>query len=155
MRLRLVPPAAVVAAAAVFATAPNALAATTGLDPIRVSGATDTGALSRAAVPVTIVLAPRDKAGLDRAAAAGGGLTPAQFNSRFAPSTTTVQAVRSWASANGLTVSSVSSNRVLVRVSGSAAAVGRAFGTALHSFRAPDGSTFFAPARQATVPAAF
>src|SRR5690348_4062262 len=153
MRLRLVPPAAVVAAAAVFATAPNALAATTGLDPIRVSGATDTGALSRSAVPVTIVLAPRDQAGLDRAAKAGGGLTPAQFNSRFAPSTTTVQAVRSWASANGLS-SSVSANRLLVRVSGSASAVGRAFGTRLHSFSA-NGSTFFAPATKATVPAAF
>jgi pseudomonalisin len=155
MRLRLVPPAAVVAAAAVFATAPNALAATSGLDPIRVSGATDTGALSRSAVPVTIVLAPRDKAGLDQAAKAGSGLTPAQFNSRFAPSTTTVQAVRSWASASGLTVSSVSANRLLVRVSGSAAAVGKAFGTTLHSFRAPSGSTFFAPAGKATVPASF
>ena len=111
-----------VAAAAVFATAPNALAATTGLDPVRVSGATDAGALSRSAVPVTIVLAPRDKAGLDRAAKAGGGLTPVQFNTRFAPSATTVQAVRTWAAASGLTVSSVSANRLLVRVSGSAAA---------------------------------
>jgi subtilase family serine protease len=155
MRLRLVPPAAVIAAAAVCATAPSALAATSGLDPVRVSGATDAGALSRSAVPVTIVLTPRDKAGLDRAAAAGGGLTPAQFNARFAPSTATVQAVRDWAAASGLTVASVSANRVLVRVSGSAAAVGKAFGTTLHSFRAPGGSTFFAPAAKATVPAAF
>ena len=155
MRLRLVPPAAVVAAAAVFATAPNALAATTGLDPVRVSGATDAGALSRSAVPVTIVLAPRDKAGLDRAAKPAVGLTPAQFNTRFAPSATTVQAVRTWAAASGLTVSSVSANRLLVRASGSAAAVGKAFGTTLHSFRAPSGSTFFAPATRAAVPAAF
>jgi pseudomonalisin len=151
MRMRLVPPAV---AAALLLAAPNALAAT-GLDPIRVSGSTDQGALSRASVPVTLALAPRDKAGLDRAAARGGGLTPAQFNASYAPSTATVQAVRDWAASSGLTVSSVSANRLLVRVTGSAAAVGKAFGTSLHSFKAPSGSTFFAPATKATVPSSF
>jgi pseudomonalisin len=152
MRWRLVPPTV---AAVVLVAAPSALAATTGLDAIRVSGSADTGALSRASVPVTIALAPRDKAGLAQAAARGGGLTPAQFNSQYAPSTATVQAVRDWAAASGLTVSSVSANRLLVGVSGSAANVGQAFGTQLHGFRAPDGSTYFAPATRATLPASF
>jgi pseudomonalisin/xanthomonalisin len=103
---------------------------------------------------VTIALAPRDKAGLAAAAARGGGLTPAQFNAQFAPATATVDAVRSWAAANSLSVASVSANRTLVRVSGSAANVGKAFGTTLESFKAGS-STFFAPATEATVPAAF
>jgi subtilase family serine protease len=149
--MRLVPP---VVAAAFLLAAPNAPAAT-GLDPIRISGSTDQGALSRSSVPVTIALAPRDKAGLDRAAAQGGGLTPAQFNTSYAPSTATVQAVRDWATSSGLTVSSVSANRLLVRVTGSAASVGKAFGTSLHIFKTPSGSTFFAPATQAKVPSSF
>jgi pseudomonalisin len=140
---------AVTAAAALLA--PVAAHAATGLDAVRVKGATDAGALSRSSVPVTIALAPRDKAGLAAAAAKGGGLTPAEFNSRFAPTTDQIAAVRSWASANSLTVSSVSANRTLVRVTGSAAEVGKAFATTLESFRAPDGSTFFAPKTAATL----
>ncbi len=145
---------AVLSAAAVL-LAPAAAHAATGLDPLRVSGATATGTLSRASVPVTIALAPRDRAGLAAAAARGGGLTPAQFNTRFAPADTTVSAVRSWAADAGLNVTSVSANHTLVRVTGSAAEVSNAFGTTLESFRAPNGSAFFAPATTAKLPAAF
>src|SRR5204863_239628 len=80
---------------------------------------------------------------------------PAAFNAQFAPSTATVDAVRSWAGASGLSVESVSANRTLVRLSGSAAAVGKAFGTTLQTFQAPDGSTFYAPSVAAKLPAAF
>jgi hypothetical protein len=133
---------------------PVAAFAATGLDPVRLKGATDTGALQRASVPVTIALAPRDKAGLAAAAARGGGLTPAQFNAQFAPASATVDAVRTWAAASSLDVVSVSANRTLVRVSGSAANVGKAFGTTLESFKSGS-TTFFAPATKARVPAAF
>jgi subtilase family serine protease len=153
MRLSVVSSTVAVSAAAVLLT-PVAAFATTGLDPVRLKGATDTGALQRANVPVTIALAPRDRAGLAAAAARGGGLTPAQFNERFAPATTTVDAVRSWATASSLDVVSVSANRTLVRVRGSAANVGKAFGTTLESFKSGS-STFFAPATKARVPAAF
>jgi len=61
--------------------------------------------------------------------------------------------VRAWAKANDLKVSSVSANRMLVRLDGSAAQVSKAFGTTLKTFKAPDGSTFFAPASRAKVPA--
>src|ERR1700743_532970 len=105
---------------------PGAAHAATGLDALRLSGASATGTLSSSSVPVTIALAPRDKAGLAAAAAKGKGLTPAQFNSQFAPDTATVNAVKDWASVNGLTVESVSANRTLVRVSGSAAQVSNA-----------------------------
>jgi len=153
MRLSVVSSAVAVSAAAVLLT-PVAAFAATGLDPVRLKGATDAGALQRASVPVTIALAPRDKAGLAAAAARGGGLTPAEFNERFAPAAATVDAVRSWAGANSLNVVSVSANRTLVRVSGSAENVGKAFGTTLERFTSGSGS-FFAPSREATVPAAF
>jgi subtilase family serine protease len=152
MRLSIVAPAIAVSAAAVLLT-PVAASAATGLDPVRVSGAVATGTLDRAGVPVTLALAPRDKAGLARAAAAGRGLTPAQFDARYAPSDAQLGAVRDWAAAHSLRVASVSANRTLVRVTGSAAAVGDAFGTTLKTFRTSSGSTFFAPATKATVPA--
>src|ERR1700760_4391865 len=109
---------AVTAAAALLA--PVAAHAATGLDAVRVKGATDAGALNRSSVPVTIALAPRDKAGLAAAAAKGGGLTPAQFNAKYAPTTATVSAVKAWAKGAGLKVTSVSANRTLVHLSGSA-----------------------------------
>src|SRR3954464_776596 len=85
MRLTVVSSTVAATAAAVLLT-PVAALATTGLDAVRVKGATATGALQRGSVPVTVALAPRDKAGLKAAAAQGRGLTPAAFNSRFAPS---------------------------------------------------------------------
>src|ERR1700748_2335139 len=96
MRFSVVSSTVAVAAAAVLLT-PVAAHATTGLDAIRVKGATATGTLQRS-VAVTVALAPRDKAGLAAAARKGAGLTPAAFNARFAPATATVDAVRSWAS---------------------------------------------------------
>src|ERR1700743_2635036 len=110
---------------------PGAAHAATGLDALRLSGASATGTLSASSVPVTIALAPRDKAGLAKAAAKGSGLTPAQFNARYAPAAATVTSVRTWAKANGLKVSSVSANRTLVHLTGSAAKVSKAFGTTL------------------------
>ncbi len=151
MRFTVVSSTVAVAAAAVLFT-PVAAHATTGLDAVRVKGATATGTLQRS-VSFTVALAPRDKAGLAAAARKGSGLTPAAFNAQFAPSTATVDAVRSWASASGLSVDSVSANRTLVGLSGSSAAVGKAFGTTLQTFKAPDGSTFFAPASAARLPA--
>jgi subtilase family serine protease len=137
--------------AAAVLMAPAVATATSGLDPIRVKGSTPTGALKAAHVPVTLVLAARP--GLKQAAAKGGGLTPAQFNARYAPSKARVKAVRAWAKRRGLKVASVSANRTLVRLTGSAAKVGKAFGTRLKTFKAPNGAAFFAPAHAAKVPA--
>ena len=65
MRFTVVSSAVAVSAAAVLLT-PVAAFATTGLDAVRVKGATATGTLQRDSVPVTVALAPRDKAGLQR-----------------------------------------------------------------------------------------
>jgi subtilase family serine protease len=127
---------------------PAAARAATGLDPVRLDGAVAAGALHRSAVPVTVALAPRHRAALTQAAARGHGLTPAMFNRRYAPSAATVKAVRRWARARGLKVASVSANRTLVRLTGSAARVGRAFGTTLETYKA-GASTFYAPLRRA------
>jgi subtilase family serine protease len=137
------------AAAAVLLIAPAAIAAPRGLAPIRAKGAQSTGLLTRAHVPVTIVLRPRHRSALTRA----HGLTPARFRARFAPSAATVASVRRWAQAHGLRVASVSSNRLLVRVTGSSARVGQAFGTRLATFRAGN-DRFFAPASRARLPRA-
>ena len=152
MRFSLASPAVLTAAAVLLA--PAAAHAATGLDPLRLSGASATGTLSQSSVPVTIALAPRDKAGLAKAAAKGSGLTPAQFNAKYAPAAATVTAVRTWAKANGLKVSSVSANRTLVHLSGSAATVSKAFGTTLKTYKAGS-TTFFAPSKKAALPSAF
>jgi pseudomonalisin len=142
---------ALAAVAAGLIIAPGALAAPSGLSALRLQGATRTGTLQRANLPVTLSLKPRHAAGLKAAAARGAGLKPAAFNRRFAPANATVALVRAWARSHALRVASVSSNRLLVRVTGSASRVSRAFGTRLRTYRA--GSTrFFAPGRRASLP---
>jgi subtilase family serine protease len=131
--------------------APPAMAAPSGLAALRAKGATTTGALHRASVPVTLTLTPRHTAALHRAAATGG-LARGDFDRRFAPSKATVATVRRWAAAHHLRVASVSANRLLVRVAGSATDVGRAFGTRLRTYRS-GGTRFFAPATKAALPA--
>ena len=137
------------AVAAVLLLAPAALAAPGGLAPIRARGSTTTGTLHRSQVPVTFVLAPRHGTALH----AARGITPATFRTRFAPSKATVRSVRRWSRAHRLKVASVSSNRLLVRVTSSAGRVGRAFHTRLLTFQG-GGRSFFAPASRARLPRA-
>lgn len=61
-------------------------------------------------------------------------LTAAQFTARYAPSTSTVQAVQSFARSYGLTVQSVPSNRAYVYVTGSVAQMERAFAATIDSY---------------------
>lgn len=144
------------AAPASAAAGPSRTTATArGLAPVQVSGATALGALAPQDVALTLALAPRDAATLaSLATSPHTALSTADFDARFAPSTATVDAVRAWAAASGLRVTSVAANRLLVGLSGSSTAVGRAFGVRLAAFRLPDGSTYFTPDRAATLPAA-
>jgi subtilase family serine protease len=61
-------------------------------------------------------------------------LTPAQFDARYAPSTSTVGAIESFARGYGLSVQSVPSNRAYVYVTGSVAQMERAFATSIASY---------------------
>jgi subtilase family serine protease len=142
----------VTALAAGLIVAPAAVAAPSGLGALRLQGASRTGTQHRSHVPVTLSLKPRHAAALKAAAARGHGLRRGAFNRRFAPSKATVSVVRSWARSNQLRVTSVSANRLLVRVTGSSNHVGRAFGTRIGTFRAGNRS-FFAPTRTAHLPA--
>lgn len=135
--------------------------AVAGLSPLALRGATDSGAAPAAAIQqVTLVLALRDPAGLARLTAAqitpGDSdyhrwLTPAQFTARFAPSQASVDAAKAFAAAHGLAVTSVSTNRTLVALSGTTAQVGNAFGVVEHAVIAA-GQTFLTPDRTATLP---
>ncbi|HVX21344.1 MAG TPA: S53 family peptidase [Acidimicrobiales bacterium] len=157
--------AATVSPAAATAAATASPAATTatvpGTVPQLVRGATDLGPATTGRLTVTLALPLQDQSGL-RSLLAGlydrsspdyrRFLTPAAFADRFGPSAAAVQAVASWAEGAGLAVSSVSANRTLVQVTGSLAAVGRAFGVGFHRYAA-GGRTYVSSTSAATVPA--
>src|SRR6476469_9066486 len=127
---RLASSVAIAALAALTSVQSAAAFAPAGATPLRTSGSSDLGAVTQTR-SVTLTLAPRDAAGLRAFDAQAGHplLTPAQFAERFAPSQESVGAVESWATAHGLTVGSVSADRLLVRLSGSSTALGSALGT--------------------------
>ncbi len=137
--------AALAQSAAAFAPA--------GAGPLRTSGSTDQGSVAQTR-SITLTLAPRNAAALRRYAAQAGHapLSPAQFAERFAPTPATVAAVQSWAGAHGLTVGSVSADRLLVTLSGTTAALGSALGTSFHSYRAADGSSYVSSTATASLP---
>jgi pseudomonalisin len=134
-----------------------------GTAPTLVQGATDLGTAADQPSTVTLSLPLRNQAGLTSLIA---GLTnpssptyhqflsPAQFASQFSPTSDTVNAVTSWASGAGLTVTSVSSNRTLVTLAGSLSQLGQAFGVTFHSYQMTNGQSFISNSQTATVPAA-
>jgi pseudomonalisin len=124
-----------------------------GATPLRTGGSSDLGAVTQTR-SVTLTLTPRDAAGLRAFDAQAGHplLTPAQFAERFAPSRESVGAVQSWATAHGLTVDSVSPDRLLVRLSGSSSAIGSALGVSFHRFRAAGGSSYVSSTGNAALP---
>ncbi|MCW2545514.1 MAG: Curculin domain protein (mannose-binding) lectin [Frankiales bacterium] len=156
---------ALVAALLVLAVpfVPSAAAAHTvpGALPLHLRGAVDLGpAPTYVRQQVVLTLPLRDRRALssllhDQQTAGTAEyrrwLTPAQFASRFAPTTSLVAQTRRWATAAGLTVTEVSSNRTLVTVVGSRAQLNKAFGVQLRAVRL--GSTrFVTPDRAASVP---
>jgi subtilase family serine protease len=116
-------------------------------------------------VDARVYLTGRDPAGLASYAASvsdprsenyGRYLTPAEVDARFGATPAQLSAVRSWLTSAGLSVTRATSQ--YLRVSGDAAATGRAFGIALRRFTAPatggrPATTFVAPDRDVTAPA--
>lgn len=68
-------------------------------------------------------------------------LAAGQFQSKFGPTAATVDSVKTALKNDGLTVSKVSSNGLLVDFSGTAAHVDSAFHTSLAEYKLPDGTT--------------
>ena len=73
-------------------------------------------------------------------------LTPEQFTEQFGPSEQDYQKVIAFAQANGLTVTAMHGNRVLLDVSGAVAEIERAFHVTLRLYQHPhENRRFFAP----------
>jgi pseudomonalisin len=143
-------------ATAAMAFAPTALAGTACTSAWRVRNATDAGAYTASRMSVTLALAERNQSALEALIARPHApLTPAQFAAQFAPTTATVGAIRNWAAANGLTVSSVSANRLLVTLSGSSTQFSSALQTGFERFHSAADGTFFAASKAAHLPGAF
>jgi pseudomonalisin len=136
------------------ALAGPAAAAPAGLATWHDSSATQVGPLSARPMSITLALTPQDTSGL-KALVAGphAALTPAEFNARYAPSPATVTAVRGWAASSGLSVSSVSPNRLLVKLTGSSSAIAAALHTSFARFASARDGSFYAPTSSAQLPA--
>lgn len=153
---RMVVVAVSLVVAGVMAVPPAAGAAIPGTSAWRVSGARDLGSMPARRMSITLALAPRNARALNALLASRHArLTPARFDARFAPSAKTIKAIRRWARANRLRVTSVSSNRLLVRLTGSSTRIARALHTRFHLFRSPATGTFFQITRAARLPRAF
>jgi subtilase family serine protease len=122
-----------------------------------------TGTVAAAApVAIRVYLNPRGgTAALEKAAAAvstpgspsyGRFITPAQYRARFEPTAAQVSSIRSWLGSSGFTVTGVEGSRRYVTASGNAAAVRKAFGVSIQTFRYR-GATVKGPSADATVPA--
>jgi len=81
-------------------------------------------------------------------------LTPAQVGTLYGPAQSDVDAVTLWLQSQGLTVNSVSPNRLYVDFSGPAATVETAFGTSFRVFSLANGEQRYSLLQEPTVPAA-
>jgi subtilase family serine protease len=123
-----------------------------------------TGAAATGTVDTRVYLAGRDPTGLAAYAAAvstpgnplyGHYLSSAQAQARFGPSSAQLDAIRSWLTGAGLTVTAVNDHiGGYVAVAGSVTAVSKAFNVSLREYKGPDGRTDMAPEQAATVPEA-
>jgi kumamolisin len=121
--------------------------------------ATNTGQLSASRMSVEVVLQPADKAGLNSlldglytpgSADYGHWLAAGQFDSMFAPSRATVQAMTSYLRSKGLSVQRTDTP-FLLRAIGSSTQIDAAFATKIDNYRNAKGK-FFSNNSLASVP---
>jgi len=111
----------------------------------------------------TVVLAPRDRPGLERfalavsdpaSAAYGLYITPEIFAARFGPTPQSVTSVTSYLTGHGLAVRSIEANQSDIHVSGTVAAIESAFATTLSAWHdGRQGRDFIANDSEPRVPA--
>ncbi|HEX3749720.1 MAG TPA: S53 family peptidase [Streptosporangiaceae bacterium] len=114
-------------------------------------------------VSARVYLAGQDPAGLAAYAQAvstpgnasyGQYLTPAEVQQRFGPTSDQIDAIRSWLTGAGLTVTSVVDKADgYIAVAGSVSDAAKAFSVTFRNYRGPDKRTDRAPAQAATAPA--
>ena len=178
--LRLLAPATAVSLVAlVFAMSPAAIAAPAhGMGvagsqsarwspifarPAAPAGSRPVGRLSGATViDGAVALKPRDPAALaayaselttPRSPLYQHYLAPGQFAAWFGPKAATIAAVESHLRADGVRVTGVSANGLLVNFTATATDAQAAFGTRLERYRLADGATAFAPGTEVALPA--
>jgi subtilase family serine protease len=135
---------------------PSATAAVPGTSAWHVQGARDQGPARAHRMSMAFVLTPRHAAALKALATSSHrALTPKQFLVRFAPAKRTVRSVRTWAKANNMKVSSVSGNRLIVRLTGSSRSIAQALHTRFDTFSSSSTGTFSQITRRARLPQAF
>jgi subtilase family serine protease len=78
-------------------------------------------------------------------------LSPSQFAQSFGPTAGQIQALKSFAQAQGLAFLPPEANRLLAHLEGSSAQVNRAFHTRLRRYRHPEGGEFYAPETEPSV----
>jgi kumamolisin len=78
-------------------------------------------------------------------------LTPQQFGAHYAPSPASVDAVVSWLRSQGLTVQSVATNRLSIKVEGTVSTVEQAFSVRIENYSL-DGHVVYAPTSNPSVP---
>jgi len=83
----------------------------------------------------------------------GRYLTPQQFTDQYGPTSEDYSALMTFARISGLQITGIHANRVLLNAAGNAGVIGSAFGVNIVKYVLPDGSTFYGPDREPTVPA--
>ncbi|MGA8533897.1 MAG: S53 family peptidase [Candidatus Tumulicola sp.] len=78
-------------------------------------------------------------------------LTPAEFQSRFSPTSNDYQSAIGFAQAAGFTVTRTYPGRVVIEVEASVATIQRALHLTMQTRRRPDGSLFYAPSNEPAV----
>ena len=81
-------------------------------------------------------------------------LTPTEIGERFGATQADIDAISTWLISQGLHVESISNSRTSLRFGGSAADVGRAFGTELHWYAGRNAKNRMAPDGEPRIPAA-
>lgn len=80
-------------------------------------------------------------------------LTPAQFGQQFGPSAIDVQLIKEYLDKKGIAVASSSPAGFVLNVAGPVAAFEQAFGLHVNQYQETDGTLFFAPDTEPTIPA--
>jgi trimeric autotransporter adhesin len=81
-------------------------------------------------------------------------LTPEAFGAQFGPAQSDITAATNWLASQGFTVNKLSKGHSAIEFSGTMGQVRAAFGTSIHSFTAPDGTTFHANTGDVQIPTA-
>ncbi len=156
-------PAALSVLAATPAGAATAMVASpTGAARLPVGATVGATVAGTTPLRVSVALRPSDPAGLQAMATAVSTpksssyhqyLSSGQVRTRFGASPATVAALRSWLTADGLTVGATTGDGLDVPASGSAADVAAAFRTSIDHVTLADGRTAYANTTAAEVPA--